>query len=351
MEQSRLRKALGVAGCVLALALLATALRNADMGRVRAILGAAGPVLLVGLLPYPVAMAMDTLAGQRLLRALGRPVSFQRLYPVRLSIEAIHLSLPGGAVLADSLNPFLLQRRGGVPLSEAVVSVGARKWLIMRSHTFYIALSGLLGFGLLQSLSETLVHFRGLPWVVLASALVPFVLSSVMASAFVGTSFVGRLHGLLGRLPSRRLKDWLDRRRDSFTATDGHIARLAGSSGAVHGATALFLGAWLMESAETFLLLRLLGIPVGFVAVLAAEAGLSLVRSAALFAPAGLGVQDLGYMAFLRALGIPDAEAAAAAFVLVKRGKELVWIAVGYALFFFLRSSDRSSSGLAVQAT
>jgi hypothetical protein len=46
--------------------------------------------------------------------------------------------------------------------------------------------------------------------------------------------------------------------------------------------------------------------------------------------PAGLGVQDLGYLTFLRALQVPDVLNVAAAFLLLKRSKECFWAVVGY---------------------
>jgi uncharacterized membrane protein YbhN (UPF0104 family) len=56
------------------------------------------------------------------------------------------------------------------------------------------------------------------------------------------------------------------------------------------------------------------------------------VRHVVFVVPAGLGVQDLGYVTGLAALGVPDATSLGAAFVLVKRAKELLWTAFGYAL-------------------
>jgi hypothetical protein len=79
---------------------------------------------------------------------------------------------------------------------------------------------------------------------------------------------------------------------------------------------------------------------LSFAAVLAFEPVVSFARSAAFFIPAGLGVQDAGYMAFLQRAGIPDAVNRAAAFVLLKRFKELVWIAVGWILLLATRRSS-----------
>src|SRR5262249_2109053 len=97
-------------------------------------------------------------------------------------------------------------------------------------------------------------------------------------------------------------------------------------------ATFLYVVAWLLESVETWSILALLGAQVPFLTVLAFEPALAFLRSAAFFTPAGLGPQDLGYLAFLG--GGP----AAYAFIAIKRLKELFWAAVGWALLLAARS-------------
>jgi uncharacterized membrane protein YbhN (UPF0104 family) len=108
---------------------------------------------------------------------------------------------------------------------------------------------------------------------------------------------------------------------------DGRFEVFARSEGADWlASTAIYFAAWMVEATETFLLLRLLGAQVSFLEVFPIEATLSFVRSAAFLAPAGLGVQDLGYVALLPAVPHP----VVLAFVASKRGKELLWAAVGY---------------------
>ena len=78
--------------------------------------------------------------------------------------------------------------------------------------------------------------------------------------------------------------------------------------------------------------------------MLAFEPVVSFARSAAFFIPAGLGVQDAGYMAFLQRAGIPDTVNRAAAFVLLKRFKEVVWIAIGWILLLAARARQRDAA-------
>jgi uncharacterized membrane protein YbhN (UPF0104 family) len=67
----------------------------------------------------------------------------------------------------------------------------------------------------------------------------------------------------------------------------------------------------------------------------------SLLRSLVFVVPAGLGVQDAGYAVLLRALGVPDSVEVAAAFSLLKRGRELLWVGLGIALFTRFAPSER----------
>jgi hypothetical protein len=122
------------------------------------------------------------------------------------------------------------------------------------------------------------------------------------------------------------------------------IGDLRGRAGTRWGATLLLLGGWLLETIDTLVILRLLGAPLGFGNVLAFEAGLALVRSLAFFAPAGFGIQDIGYISFLNALALPGGAALGAAFVLMKRSKELFFIALGGLIFLVLRSVERRTT-------
>lgn len=97
-----------------------------------------------------------------------------------------------------------------------------------------------------------------------------------------------------------------------------------------------FLLVWLLEAAETFLILYLLGVHLPWTTVGGLEVSVSLLRNLVFMVPAGIGVQDLGYLAFLRALHVPDVVNVAAAFVLLKRGKECCWAITGYVILALL---------------
>ena len=94
---------------------------------------------------------------------------------------------------------------------------------------------------------------------------------------------------------------------------------------------------WLCEASETFLLLRLFGFDVAWSDAIAIESVMSVLKALAFFVPAGLGVQDAGYAAFISSMSGMSGTGAlplAAAFALVKRARELCYMGLGYVLLF-----------------
>jgi uncharacterized membrane protein YbhN (UPF0104 family) len=175
-------------------------------------------------------------------------------------------------------------------------------------------------------------------------------LSSLVAAGMISVLLSGRvaerLWRLLRRVPLVRVQRWMIAREVAFMDTDQHVRAVLQSHvrGLVVAFAWILLG-WFAEAGETWVLLRLLDVDLSFATVLAFEPVVSFARSAAFFIPAGLGVQDAGYMAFLRNAAVPDAVNRAAAFVLLKRFKELVWIAVGWTLLLLGQSRDRALRG------
>jgi glycosyltransferase 2 family protein len=298
----------------------------------------AGVVTALIVLPYPIAMAVDTFTGRLLLGTMGTKPGFRPLYAIRLASEAVLLSLPVGTAFAESLSMFLLHRVCKVAPTRGIAFIVGKRWLLLRAHGVYVLLSGLLGYGVLAAHSTALIHAPGLPLLVLASTVVPFGIAAAMAATLEGGTAARAVGRAIENLPIAGVQHWIRRRSEHFGETDAALARvLQLGRRPIRFFMGLLLAAWLMDTVETWLILHVLGVRIGFVEVYSFEAGLSLVRSMAFFVPAGLGVQDLGYFAFFSALGVPDAMGVGAAFVLLKRTKELFWVCVGYTVLFGLR--------------
>ena len=247
---------------------------------------------------------------------------FASLVGVRLSVEAVMLGLPSGAVISESLQPWLLKRRCGVPFETAVVAGVGRKFFVVVSHGLVLSLATILTWPLLARVSRGMIGRAGLPWLLLG-------VSAFMIATFgVGLALSGRARlaqrtrALLNRVGGRWLGDWLERHSPRFQRADEHlVAFFERERGALVLPMLLYATGWIVRGAETYLFLRLLGADVPFSTALVVETAIIVVRSVAVPVPAGLGVQDVGYVLCLRALGVPDATTVGTAFVLLEAGQ------------------------------
>ena len=282
-----------------------------------------GAWVVVGLVPYAMALAVDGLAWRMLLGPVAR-VPLRSLILVRLRCDALGATLPGGTLIGESIAPTWL--RASVPLDASVAAIAARKCLVGMAEGLYLFASFAAGFSVLHARSAMM------PWVVLALGAFMLAMFGGMSLALASGNVAARVHAWLASLPIPALRNGLESRARAFRSTDARLATiLRAPPSRLASACALSLVSWSIESLETWVLLGLVGAHLPISTVLAFEASVSLLRSLGAFSPGGLGVQDVGYVAALGALGIPDAITAGAAFLVLKRTKELVWALLGYA--------------------
>lgn len=324
-------------------------LGRAAPGDALPIIMAVGPWVGLAALPYLAQIALDALAWRTLLVAIERPVAWRRLIAVRLSTEAVLMSVPGGSLIGESLKPYLLSRSANVPIADTVASIGIKRSLLAIAQAGYLVIALTVGHTVLSRVSVQVIGTSFLVGALTLAAAVLAIAGVGLALAFLRAGVADRTRGLLARIPSRRLRMSLEARRAGFTATDRAFVAIGRHRKHLGVAVGLLLAAWLVEAVETGVLCRLLGLSLSPAEVIAMEATIVLARNLAFFLPAGLGVQDAGYLAFLGALGVTSP--AATAFVLVKRIKELAWITVGYVTLFALDRRRASSVTPAALAT
>ena len=318
---------------LLSLGLLAWVLRSADVGRALELVRSLGWRLPLLLLPNLCAFLSETTGWWISFGRLGARPRFPRLLAVRVVVDALMLGLPSGSVMSETVQPYLLKRRCGIPLETGIVATVARKFLVVVSHGLFLAVATVLAWPILDADSTAAIGRQGLPWLLLATAavLVGAAFGLVMATAH--GRMADRVHRILDRLGGRWMGSWLERNALRFQRTDDALATFFRSDPAgLVPPVALYVLGWFIRSLETWLFARLLGAPIPLAAAMVIETALILVRALAVPVPAGLGVQDTGYILCLKALGVPDATTAGAAFVLLKRGKDLFWILLGFVL-------------------
>jgi uncharacterized membrane protein YbhN (UPF0104 family) len=306
----------------------------ADAARVQALVtsvGIAGVVLIA--LPQLLALGLESYAWKRAFDAgIARP-RWRSLLRVRLATEALAQSLPLGVAFAESIKPALLARHAGLSVDQSVAGMAARKVLLLLSQSIYVVALATLGFAGLEAVSRPVLGMPHLGLLTLGLGLVLGAAGLLAVLLLRRSRLAAATLRMLTRLPHARLARWLRERERSFLATDGRLAEFfSADPRRLLPSLAAFTAAWLIEAVETWLILFVLGVPVSFATAGGLEVVLSLVRNIVFVVPAGLGLQDLGYVAGFTGFGLPEAASLGAAFVVLKRGKELFWIGVGYAL-------------------
>jgi uncharacterized protein (TIRG00374 family) len=314
-------------------------LRGTDLVHARALVERAGWPLLLVLLPTAVAMGVDAQGWRYILRALGQDVGWPALVRARLAVESIVLAAPGGPVAGEALKVGLLRWRANVPLAAGAASLALTKACLWGGESIYLlTASAALSMG---SLSATPKGRALLPLTVAGAAIVGAL--AVLAFAVLRDGALAtRLGTVLARVPWARFRAWIEGRRSDLVTVDRAATSFFAAPRSLRlRALGAFTLEWLIEGLETLLILRCIGVVINVGDALALDGVTSLLRAAAFFVPAGLGVQDVSQLLLLRALGVPDASAAAAALIFIKRTKEVFWVFTGS--LFFAGSSSRES--------
>jgi glycosyltransferase 2 family protein len=320
---------LRVAGLVIGLGLFGYTLRDLDAGHLTDVLRSLGPLCLLILVPQAVGMAFHTAAWKELLAALRTRAPFFALGEIFASSEAVRMALPAGPAIAESVAAYSLKSRFQATWARALASLAAKKAWVLCTHAACLLLLLAVAQGELGLLASRVPGGWALGWFTIGMTVV-LAVTGAFTLALLASRRAGRAATiLLSKLPITKVKRWADAQTAAPEAQAAAAIPLKS-----HLLAGLYmLGQWVSELIETWLVLRLLGVELTLPQLLVVELGGSLVRSLAFVVPGGLGVQDASYVALLVGLGVPGAEAAAPAFVLLKRAKDIVFVVLGLALF------------------
>jgi uncharacterized membrane protein YbhN (UPF0104 family) len=325
----------GYAGLAVGIMLIAYLFSKVDLARSVKLIGSIGFSSVFILVPYMMLHVLETAAWMRLFPAGSGQVPFLRLFRIQLVSETVSMTLPAGVAVGEPLRPWLCRRFLGVPLPDGFASVTVRKLLLGVAQGLYTVLGAFAGFAMLQEVSRVMLGFGGLGIIMVLAGTSVAVAFLFMLIMMTSGQAVRKLHRLLMMVPFPRVREWLLRREEGFAETDRKLQSVK-SDGVVGfvPVLAIYVSAWMMLALESYLILHLLGVQVTFMQVLAFDTALAMLRAIFFFIPSGLGIQDLGYLAFFQALGIHDYLAYGGAFVVLRRLKEVIWYAIGYTVMF-----------------
>jgi uncharacterized membrane protein YbhN (UPF0104 family) len=313
-------------GGVLGLALFGWTLRDFELGAFASSVRALGPALALVFLPQLVSSLLHAGGLAALLRGLGARFSLARLLAIVLSSQAANTALPAGVVVSESVSAAGLVGLGRT-WSEALAILGVKKAWHLAAHGLWMVLLSIVARDELAGL-ELDGAPRWLPvaaaWAVTAS----LVGTATFTLTLLSSERAARVFTRAAlRLPIRRLRTWAANRTAS-----GHAERTLVLPRRAHVACAAWLVAqWGAVVFETFLVLRLLGVAVSFEQALILEMGVVMLRALAFAVPGQVGVQDAGYVAILSSFGVAGAAELGATFVVLRRGKDVVFVLLGLA--------------------
>ena len=340
----------GYAGLCLGIVLIVYLFSQVDLhaaiGRISKI-GVSSVLILV---PYLALHLIETFTWMKLFPRSITAIPFFKLLKIQIITETVSMTLPAGVAVGEPLRPFLCYRFLKIPLPAGVASVAIRKLMLGIAQGLYTFIGAIAGFSLLQKASLQMLGFEGLGYIMAATGSAVFLSFLLLLMLLLNGKAAHNLHGFLMRIPFKRIKTWLTAKESGFYDTDQELKSYKGPfTGRLFMVLLFYILAWFTLAIESYIILILLGVPVSFVQVLAIDTSITILRGLFFFVPSGLGVQDLGYLAFFHALGVQDFLAYGAAFVLLRRFKEVLWYAAGYGVMFFsgvhLRDAQGASNG------
>ena len=340
----------GYAGLCLGIVLIVYLFSQVDLhaaiGRISKI-GVSSVLILV---PYLALHLIETFTWMKLFPRSITAIPFFKLLKIQIITETVSMTLPAGVAVGEPLRPFLCYRFLKIPLPAGVASVAIRKLMLGIAQGLYTFIGAIAGFSLLQKASLQMLGFEGLGYIMAATGSAVFLSFLLLLMLLLNGKAAHNLHGFLMRIPFKRIKTWLTAKESGFYDTDQELKSYKGPfTGRLFMVLLFYILAWFTLAIESYKILTLLGVPISFVQVLAIDTSITILRGLFFFIPSGLGVQDLGYLAFFQALGLQDFLAYGAAFVLLRRFKEVLWYAAGYGVMFFsgvhLHDAEGGSNG------
>lgn len=323
-------------------ALFAVLLATLDFGAALALVWQAGPLGIAGLcLLFFVLFALDALVWLVLVPELPRTLRwYRRLIRVRLVGEAFNLVVPAGGFGGEPLKAVLLKTHYGVSYRESSAGLVLAR------------LQGLIGQFLFVSLAVIVMALAAsLPALYQTSAWIGLAVLAGMTGGFIVAPKLGLSSRLSRRFGGKRWAAGMVEGLAAIEAVEHRINAFARAHRARYAASiALSALRWTLGAAEMWLAMYLLGHPVSIAEALVLEGLLQLARSVSFFIPANLGTQD-GALA-LAAAAITGIAAAGLGAALLRRVREVIFIALGFAIggWFSLRTLRRAAADPAAQA-
>lgn len=280
-----------------------------------------GPAaLLVILLPSVLMYLLEACGWRFTLGRFAATIPFWRLLAIRTAGEVVNMTTPTAYVGGEPLKALLLKRYQ-VPMVEGLASVVIAKTIMTIAQILFILLGIALGFWILGS--------SGSAGQLVLAALVSVGLLGFGTGGFVLVQRKGLFTWLLQMLRTIGIRiAFLESREEKLRSLDETILNFyRHHQGLFYASTGFYLFGWLAEALEVFVIIWYLGGPATVLSAISIGALSVFIKGGTFFIPGSLGTQDGGNLLLLKAFGYSDVTGIT--FALLRRFRELVWIALG----------------------
>lgn len=262
----------------------------------------------------------------------GEPVPLLQLFAIRLTGEAVNGVLPSGYLGGEPVKAALITPWMGFAAATSSIVVAKT------AQTLALLIYALLGTALATWRTEVPAALGP------AAVGVPILLA--LGVLVFGAGSASGLLGRFARWGRTRWADktWLARLLARAQEVDDVLAAFyRRHKGRFALSTMAHLCAWLAGTLEVWVIVYWMGYTARLLDALVIAAFATMVKVGAFFIPASIGAYEAGTMLAARMTGLPTE--AGLTIALVRRMREVIWIAVGLVLFGFFKPSRPGAGG------
>jgi len=295
-----------------------------------------GVAIVVILLPSAIMYVLDCHGWRFTLGQYQTAVPFLQLFMIRAAGEFVNATTPTAALGGEPLKADLLKRYS-VPMGNGLASVIVAKTTMTVAQITYILVGIGLAVWLLAPIDPTHPEAHWVMAVAVGMTLLLFLMA-----LFLVIQRQGIFSWLFRILEVCRIHvAFLEARRTQLLRLDASIASFYTRDRTPFLlSTTAFLCGWLVQAVEVYVVLRCLGEPVNALTAVSIDALSTLIKGGGFFVPGSVGVQEGGTFVLLSAYGHSDVTGIT--FALLRRLRELLWIAIGVlCLAIMMRSKSR----------
>jgi glycosyltransferase 2 family protein len=303
------------------LALFGWYLSRADLRAVGEVLGRLGWIAPVALVPYFCVYTVDCV-GWRFCFPPSLHLSFATLFRIRWAGEAVNNVLPSASVGGEAVKVFLLRQRG-IPADTGTTSVVVGRTAQTVAQLLFVLLAAAIFLRLAG-------HLPGLR----AAMLLVLGCGTVVLAGLFWIQRRGLFNSILALTHALQLRiAYVEQRRAKLLAVDRAITGFyRNQRPRFLASTGFYLGGWLLDTMEIYLVAYLLGMPITWAQALVVEAFTGVVKILGMWIPGTIGVQESGILVLGRLAGLPDT--LSVAYALLRRVREITFALIGWLLLY-----------------